>query len=128
MRWFHLTVIVLFAALTALFAMQTFQIVTVSFLRIGAEMPLTFLIAIIYLLGAATGSSLSGHGGCKKTGICHLGLRDVLLVEWDEALEASRASAKQWLWAIRYACSAKQYWPALGWPGELFRGRSNFLT
>jgi len=57
-RWFHLTVIVLFAALTALFAMQTFQIVTVSFLRIGAEMPLTFLIAIIYLLGAATGSSL----------------------------------------------------------------------
>ena len=52
MRWF------LFAALTALFAMQNFQIVTVSFLRIGAEMPLAFLIAIIYLLGTATGSSL----------------------------------------------------------------------
>jgi len=58
MRWFHLTVIALFAALTALFAMQNFQIVTVSFLRIGAEVPLAFLIAIIYLLGAATGSSL----------------------------------------------------------------------
>ena len=84
MRWFHLTVIVLFAALTALFAMQNFQIVTVSFLRIGAEMPLAFLIAIIYLLDAATGST-----------------RPVLLAEWNGALEASRSSAKQWLWTIR---------------------------
>jgi uncharacterized integral membrane protein len=58
MRWFHLTVFVLFAALTALFAMQNFQIVPVSFLRIGAEMPFAFLVAVIYLLGAASGSSL----------------------------------------------------------------------
>jgi lipopolysaccharide assembly protein A len=58
MRWLHLAVIVLFAAVTAVFAMQNLQTVTVSFFRIGAQMPLAFLIAIIYLLGAVTGGSL----------------------------------------------------------------------
>ena len=58
MRWFHLAVIILFAAVTAMFAMQNFQTVSVSFLRFGAQMPLAFLVAIIYLLGAVTGSSL----------------------------------------------------------------------
>jgi lipopolysaccharide assembly protein A len=58
MRWFHLAVIVLFAAVTAVFAMQNLQTVTVSFLRIGAQLPLAFLVAIIYLLGALTGGSL----------------------------------------------------------------------
>jgi lipopolysaccharide assembly protein A len=58
MRWFHLAVIIVFATVTAMFAMQNFQMVTVSFLRIGAQMPLAFLVAIIYLLGAVTGSSL----------------------------------------------------------------------
>jgi lipopolysaccharide assembly protein A len=58
MRWLHLAIIVLFAAVTAVFAMQNLQTVTVSFLRIGAQMPLAFLVAIIYLLGAVTGGSL----------------------------------------------------------------------
>jgi lipopolysaccharide assembly protein A len=58
MRWFHLAVIVLFAAVTAIFAAQNLQIVTVSFLRVSARMPLAFLVAIIYLLGTVTGSSL----------------------------------------------------------------------
>ena len=58
MRWLHLAVIVLFAAVTAVFALQNLQTVTVSFFRIGAQMPLAFLVAIIYLLGALTGSSL----------------------------------------------------------------------
>jgi uncharacterized integral membrane protein len=58
MRWFHLAVIVLFAAVTAVFAIQNLQTVTVSFFRIGAQMPLAFLVAIIYLLGAVTGGSL----------------------------------------------------------------------
>jgi uncharacterized integral membrane protein len=58
MRWLHLAVIVLFAAVTAIFAMQNLQIVTVSFFRVGAQMPLAFLVAIIYLLGALTGGSL----------------------------------------------------------------------
>ena|SRR5689334_4335358 len=58
MRWIHLAVIVLFAAVTAVFAMQNLQTVTVSFFRIGTQMPLAFLVAIIYLLGALTGGSL----------------------------------------------------------------------
>jgi len=58
MRWFHLAVIVLFAAVTTIFAVQNLQSVTVSLLRISAQMPLAFLVVIIYLLGAVTGSSL----------------------------------------------------------------------
>jgi uncharacterized integral membrane protein len=58
MRWFYLAVIILLIAVTAMFAMQNFQIVSVSILRVSAQMPLAFLVAIIYLLGAATGSSL----------------------------------------------------------------------
>jgi len=58
MRWFHLAVIVLFAAVTTIFAVQNLQSVTVSLLRISAQMPLAFLVVIIYLLGAVTGTSL----------------------------------------------------------------------
>jgi uncharacterized integral membrane protein len=58
MRWFHLTVIVLLAAATFVFAVQNFEFVTVTFLRISARAPLALLIAIIYLLGMATGGSL----------------------------------------------------------------------
>jgi uncharacterized integral membrane protein len=54
----HLAVIVLFAAVTIIFVAQNFQMVTVSFLRISAQTPLSFLIAVIYLLGTATGGSL----------------------------------------------------------------------
>jgi putative membrane protein len=58
MRWVYLAVVVLFAAAILIFAAQNFQIVTVSLLRISADTPLAFLIAIIYLLGALTGGSL----------------------------------------------------------------------
>ena len=58
MRWFQLAVIILFAAMTVTFAAQNFQMVTVSFLRISAQMPLALLVVIIYLLGAVTGGSL----------------------------------------------------------------------
>jgi uncharacterized integral membrane protein len=58
MRWFHLAVIILFAAVITTFAMQNLQIVTVSLLRASAQMPLAFLVAIIYLLGTVTGGSL----------------------------------------------------------------------
>jgi len=79
MRWFHLAVIILFAAVTATFAMQNFQIVTVSFLRIGAQMALAFLVAIIYLLGAATPAAACSRccGGPwrgRTTDICYLPL------------------------------------------------------
>jgi len=58
MRWFHLAVIILFAAATLVFAAQNFQTVTVSLLRISANTPLALLIAVIYVLGAITGGSL----------------------------------------------------------------------
>ena len=58
MRWFHPTVIVLLAAATIVFAVQNFEIVTVTFLRLSARAPLALLVAIIYLLGMATGGSL----------------------------------------------------------------------
>ena len=58
MRWIHLTVIVLLAAVTIVFAVQNFEIVTVTFLRNSARAPLALLVAIIYILGMATGGSL----------------------------------------------------------------------
>ncbi len=58
MRWFHLAVIVLLAAATLIFAVQNFQIVSMSFLGFNARMPLAFLIALAYVLGAVTGGSL----------------------------------------------------------------------
>ena len=58
MRWFHLAVIVLFAAGIVVFASQNLQVVDVSFLGMSAHTRLAFLIAVIYLLGAATGGSL----------------------------------------------------------------------
>ena len=58
MRWIYLAVIVLFAAATIIFAVQNFQTVTVAFLGLSARTPLAFLVAVIYLLGTATGGSL----------------------------------------------------------------------
>ena len=58
MRWIYLAVIILFAAATIIFALQSFEIVTMSFLGFAARVPLALLVAIGYLLGAATGGSL----------------------------------------------------------------------
>jgi uncharacterized integral membrane protein len=58
MRWVHLSVIVIFAAATLVFALQNLGVVTMSFLGFSARAPLAFLIAVAYLLGAATGGSL----------------------------------------------------------------------
>ena len=46
------------AFVTLVFALQNFQSVDVSLLRIGIQVPLALLIVIIYVLGAATGGSL----------------------------------------------------------------------
>jgi lipopolysaccharide assembly protein A len=56
MRWIHLSVILLFALATVVFALRNLGVVTMSFLGFSARAPLAFLIAIAYLLGAATGS------------------------------------------------------------------------
>ena len=58
MRWIYLAVIVLFAAATIIFALQNFETVTISFLGFNARVPLALLVALAYLLGAATGSGL----------------------------------------------------------------------
>jgi uncharacterized integral membrane protein len=58
MRWIHLAVIALFAVATVLFAVQNFQIVTMSFLGFSVRAPLSLLVVIVYVLGMATGGSL----------------------------------------------------------------------
>jgi uncharacterized integral membrane protein len=58
MRWIYLAVIILFAAATIIFALQNFEIVTISFLGSNARAPFAVLVAIVYLLDAATGGSL----------------------------------------------------------------------
>ena len=58
MRWIYLAVIIVFAAATIIFALQNFEIVTMSFLGSNVRVPLALLVAIGYLLGAATGGSL----------------------------------------------------------------------
>ena len=58
MRWIYLAVIVLIAVATIIFALQNFEMVTMSFLGFNARVPLALLVAVTYLLGAATGGSL----------------------------------------------------------------------
>ena len=58
MRRINLIVIVLFVVATVVFAVQNFQIVTMSFLGFSVRAPLALLVSIIYLLGMATGGSL----------------------------------------------------------------------
>ena len=57
MRWIYLGVIILFAAATIIFALQNFEI-TMSVFGFDARVPLAVLVAVAYLLGAATGGSL----------------------------------------------------------------------
>jgi lipopolysaccharide assembly protein A len=58
MRWIYLAVIILFAAAAIIFVVQNLEIVTMTFLGINARVPLALLVAVAYLLGAATGGSL----------------------------------------------------------------------
>lgn len=58
MRWVHIAVIVILVAVIIIFAVQNFQSVTVTFLNFRISSPLAVLIAVIYLLGMATGGSL----------------------------------------------------------------------
>ena len=58
MRWFYLTVVVLFAAATIIFVFQNVAVVTMSFLGLSVRSPLAVLAAVAYILGAFTGGSL----------------------------------------------------------------------
>jgi lipopolysaccharide assembly protein A len=58
MRWFYLTVVVLFAAATIIFVVQNVEVVTMSFLGLSVRAPLAVLAAVAYILGTLTGGSL----------------------------------------------------------------------
>jgi putative membrane protein len=58
MRWIHLLVVVMFAAAVVIFLAQNFAIVTVSFLGFSARAPIALVVALVYVLGMATGGSL----------------------------------------------------------------------
>jgi uncharacterized integral membrane protein len=58
MRWIHLTIIVLFAVATLIFALQNLASVTVGFLGLSIHLPLAVLVFVVYVLGAVTGGSL----------------------------------------------------------------------
>jgi len=57
MRWMYVAVIVVLALVTLIFALQNFQSVTVSLLRLQLSVPLALLVIIVYVLGMATGGS-----------------------------------------------------------------------
>jgi uncharacterized integral membrane protein len=58
MRWIYLAVIILFVVATIIFALQNLEVVTMTFLGLNARVPLALLVAVAYLLGAATRGSL----------------------------------------------------------------------
>lgn len=58
MRWFYLAIVVVFVAALIIFVFQNTQSVDVSFLALGATLPLAVLVFIVYVLGAMSGGSL----------------------------------------------------------------------
>jgi uncharacterized integral membrane protein len=58
MRWIYMAVILLFAVVVLIFALQNLETVTVSFLGSRIRAPLALLAIVVYVLGAATGGSL----------------------------------------------------------------------
>lgn len=60
MRWFHIAVIAILGVATLILLLQNFHGVTFAFLNLSLTMPLAILIAVIYVMGAATGGSLWG--------------------------------------------------------------------
>jgi lipopolysaccharide assembly protein A len=57
-RWIYLTMIVLLAAATIIFAVQNLETVTVSFLSFSISARIANLIFLVYISGAVTGGSL----------------------------------------------------------------------
>ena len=50
--------VVIFAAAVVIFVVQNFTMVTMSFLGFSARAPVALLVALVYVLGMATGGSL----------------------------------------------------------------------
>jgi putative membrane protein len=125
MRWVHIVVIALLATATFIFAIQNFEIVTMSFLGFGVRAPLALLVAIVYVLGMATGGSLwallrrSFHGsglrqrssrqelGRRRTGRSAASLKTDPTLHWTAAAYrrgADRRLCLQNSWSV--ACTA----------------------
>jgi lipopolysaccharide assembly protein A len=58
MRWFYLTIIILFAAAILIFAVQNLETVTVGFLGFSISARIALVVLAAYILGALTGGSL----------------------------------------------------------------------
>ncbi|MET4390988.1 putative membrane protein [Bradyrhizobium sp. F1.4.3] len=72
MRWVHLAVIVVLAAVTLIFAAQNLETVTISFFKMNVSLPLAVHTIVVYLLGAVTGGSLfallrRSYAGSKRS-------------------------------------------------------------
>jgi uncharacterized integral membrane protein len=57
MRWVHIAIVVLFAAVTLTFLVQNREIVSIDFLGFSIRAPLALIAASFYLVGAITGGS-----------------------------------------------------------------------
>ena len=57
-RWFYLAVVIVFVAALIIFAFQNTESVSISFLALGATLPLALLVFIVYVVGALSGGSL----------------------------------------------------------------------
>ena len=73
MRWVYMAVTAVLAAATLIFAVQNLQSVTISFLGLSMSAPLALLVAVIYLLGMATGGSLWALARWAVEGTRHQG-------------------------------------------------------
>ncbi len=60
MRYVYISLIVAITAVVLLFKIQNFTAVTVSLLGASVTMPVSLLIAGVYVLGMLTGSALLG--------------------------------------------------------------------
>ena len=58
MRWFYLAIVIVFVAALIIFVVQNNASVDVSFLALGATLPLAVLVFVVYVLGALSGGSL----------------------------------------------------------------------
>jgi uncharacterized integral membrane protein len=72
MRPVYLAIIVIFAAVIIIFALQNFDRVTVSFLSFSISTRVAILVLVIYVAGALTGGSLFGllrrsYEGARRT-------------------------------------------------------------
>ncbi|MCK5771121.1 hypothetical protein [Algiphilus sp.] len=58
MRFVYSLLIVVFAAVVAIFAFQNLKLVTISFLAMRIELPVALLVVGVYFLGLLTGGAL----------------------------------------------------------------------